>query len=68
MKDRDILATDAQRPDMGSLGTLEAVIRWLADTRAGQVVDVVYQDEYTADVVVVLSGQTEERYLVFDTT
>jgi hypothetical protein len=47
------------------LRTLEDVIRWCAETHPPRVItDVVTQDEYTHDVVV-LDG---DRWLVFDTT
>jgi hypothetical protein len=40
--------------------TLEDVVRW----RGGEIVDVVVQDEYTHDVIVV----TGAGFVVFDTT
>ena len=42
------------------LRTLEDIVRW----RGGEIVDVVVQDEYTHDVIVV----TGAGFVVFDTT
>jgi hypothetical protein len=52
--------------DVKSFRTLEDAIGWvLARKPAGEVIDVVKQDEYTLDVVVRL---TPDTFLVFDTT
>ncbi|MFT7582718.1 MAG: hypothetical protein ACI9MR_004401, partial [Myxococcota bacterium] len=50
---------------LAGLGTLEELVRWLSANHAGTVVEVIYQDEFNADVVVVNDAGT---YWVFDTT
>ena len=50
---------------MAGLGTLEELVQWLSANHAGAVVEVIYQDEFNADVVV---GNHVGTYWVFDTT
>jgi hypothetical protein len=58
--------TDEVLNEVNAFRTLEQVINWaFARTPAAKLIDVIAQDEFTNDVVIVVD---EETYLSFDTT
>ena len=51
------------------LDTLEELLRFgFAQRPAWELVDVIVQDEYTHDVIIVITGGPAPAFLVFDTT